>query len=139
MEVVIGSDHRGYELKEIIIGLLENDGYKVIDVGCEGTESVNYPDYAHKLAEYVSPARKGILICGSGIGVCMAANRHTHVRAATCRDVMDAKMTRMHNDANVLCIGADSTTTQLMALEMVDVFLETEFEGGRHEKRVQMI
>ena len=138
--IVIASDHRGVALKADIKLLLENQGIDVLDTGTYNEESVDYPIIAQTLARTIAggQAEQGILICGSGIGVCIAANRFQGIRAATCRSVSDAEMTRRHNDANVVCIGAD-VTPRMLAFEIVETFHETEFEGGRHKRRVDMI
>ncbi len=138
--VVIGCDHGGYELKLPILAYLNEEGYKVIDVGCDSTDSVNYPVYADKLCKVISSgeAELGILICGTGVGMSMAANKHAGIRAACCENTFSARMTRAHNDANVLCLGARVLGAGL-AVDMVELFLETEFLGGRHAKRVEML
>jgi ribose 5-phosphate isomerase B len=140
VKIAIGSDHRGFRLKERLRERLERDGYDVIDAGSGGTDSVDYPDYAFPVAEMVSrgDADRGILICGSGIGMSIAANKVGGVRAALCRTVEDARMTRLHNDSNVLTLSEqkiDDSDTD----ELVTVWLETPFEGGRHQRRVDKI
>ncbi|MBD3856851.1 MAG: ribose 5-phosphate isomerase B [Acidobacteria bacterium] len=138
--VVIASDHAGVDLKARIVELIGEAGHEVRDLGPEDTTSVDYPDYAHAVAESVAAgeAERGILICGTGIGMSLAANRHPQVRAALCHDAFTAEMARRHNDANVLCIGARSTGPGV-AEQMVRIFLETDFEGGRHQRRVDLI
>lgn len=135
LKVAIASDHGGYELKELI-----KNSFKVkwVDLGTDSAKkSVDYPDYGYALAEAVAEgeAEFGIAICGSGIGISMACNRHPQIRAAVCTNTTMAKLTRIDNDANVLCLGA-RLTGDLLAIEIVKEFLETEFEsGGRHERR----
>jgi len=134
-KILIAADHAGFSLKEIIIKNLENFGFEVVDLGTNSAEkSVDYPDFAQKLCKKLR-AEKGILICGSGIGISIAANRFKHIRAALCHNVKCAKLTRAHNDANVLCLGA-RMISEKTALSIVKTFLNTKFEGGRHEKRV---
>lgn len=138
--VVIGCDHGGYELKLPILAYLNEEGYRVIDVGCDSTDSVDYPLYAEKLCKVIADndADIGILICGTGIGMSIAANKHVGIRAACCENTFSARMTRAHNDANVLCLGARVIGPGL-AVDMVELFLNTDFLGGRHEKRVAML
>ncbi len=138
--VVIGCDHGGYELKLPILAYLNEEGYRVIDVGCDSTDSVDYPLYADKLCKVIAEkdADVGILICGTGIGMSIAANKHVGIRAACCENTFSARMTRAHNDANVLCLGARVIGAGL-AVDMVELFLNTDFLGGRHEKRVAML
>jgi len=138
--VVIASDHAGVVLKARIVELIGDAGLEVRDLGPADTTSVDYPDFAHALAETVAAgeAERGILICGTGIGMSLAANRHPQVRAALCHDAFTAEMARRHNDANVLCIGARSTGPGV-AEQIVRIFLETAFEGGRHQRRVDLI
>ncbi len=136
-KVVVGSDHAGFELKEKIAAHLSGRGIEVLDVGTHSTESCNYTVHAHTLCEAIAAgeASLGILICGTGIGMSMAANKHLGIRAAACENTFSARMTRMHNDANVLCLGARVVGYGL-ALDMVDLFVDTPFEGGRHTARV---
>lgn len=138
--VVIGCDHGGYELKLPILAYLNEEGYRVVDVGCDSTDSVDYPHYADKLCKVIADkdADIGILICGTGIGMSIAANKHAGIRAACCENTFSARMTRAHNDANVLCLGARVIGAGL-AVDMVELFLNTDFLGGRHEKRVAML
>lgn len=138
--ILIGSDHGGYELKQKIIGHLQGTGYSVIDVGTDSTASCNYPVYAHRLCERLlgGEADAGVLVCGTGIGMSMAANKHPGIRAALCSDTYSAKMTRQHNNANVLCLGA-RVLGEGLALEIVDTFLQNDFSGGRHADRVSML
>jgi ribose 5-phosphate isomerase B len=138
--IALASDHVGVELKTEICRVLEDLGLEVEDLGPSERKSVDYPDYAHLLAKAVSDGRieRGILICGTGIGMSMAANRHPGVRAALCHDAYTAEMARRHNDANVLCIGARAVGSGV-AEQMAKVFVETSFEGDRHQRRVAKI
>lgn len=139
-EIAIGSDHGGFELKEYLKQQLENQGYNMVDYGCFTTESVDYPDIAHPVAEAVSNGKyeRAIIICGSGNGIQMAANKHRYVRAALCWDIEQTRLTRQHNDANILSLPGRFIDFNLAA-EMVKVFLNTDFEGGRHNIRVNKI
>lgn len=138
--IVLGSDHAGYPLKEEIKSYLEENGIEYCDVGCYSPERYDYAKAAQKACEKVvsGEAKKAILCCGTGIGISMAANKVKGIRAAAVSDYFSAKFTRMHNDANCLCLGARVIGAGL-ALELVDVFLETGFEGGRHQTRVDQI
>ncbi len=138
--LVIGSDHGGFELKGHVIKYLESKGIEYTDVGTYSEDSCDYPDIAKKACDMVvsGEAQKGILICGTGIGISMAANKVKGIRAALCSDVYSAKMTRVHNDANVLCMGGRVLGREL-AFMIVDAFLENEFEGGRHQNRIEKI
>jgi ribose 5-phosphate isomerase B len=140
MRIAIGSDHRGYDVKRRIVLLLQQLGHEVADVGPEGNESVDYPDFAFRVAEAVRDGNvdRGILICGTGIGMCIAANKVPGVRAAPCHDSITAEMSRRHNNANVLCLSADLLGEELID-RMVRIWLETDFEGGRHARRVDKI
>jgi ribose 5-phosphate isomerase B len=140
MRIVIGSDHRGVDTKRRLIASLQEMQHEVIDLGPVGLESVDYPDYAFEVARRVSrgEADRGLLICGTGIGMCIAANKVKGVRAAACHDTIAAEMCRRHNDANVLCLSADLLGEELM-LRMAKIFLETEFESGRHARRIEKI
>jgi len=140
MKIAIGSDHAGFKLKEKIKGLLTELGHEVLDLGCHSTDSVDYPVYGAKVAQAVAQgeAERGVLICGTGLGMSMVANRFPGVRAALCHELFTTRMARLHNDANVLVLGG-RVLGDVLALEMVKVFLETPFEGGRHERRVKMI
>jgi ribose 5-phosphate isomerase B len=139
-EIAIGSDHGGFELKEFLKNELEKQGYTLIDYGCFSIESVDYPDVVHPLAEAVSNGKfeKAIIMCGSGNGIQMAANKHRNVRAALCWDIEQTRLTRLHNDANILSLPGRFINF-VLAYQMVEVFLNTEFEGGRHKKRVEKI
>ena len=138
--IAIGSDHGGYELKQEIMAHLKETGVEFRDYGTFTTDSCDYPDYAQKVCAAVNAgeAKYGILICGTGIGISMAANKIHGIRAALCGDYFSAKYTRKHNDANVLCLGG-RTIGPGLACELVDVFLSTDFEGGRHQRRVDKI
>ncbi|ANX14142.1 ribose 5-phosphate isomerase B [Fictibacillus arsenicus] len=140
MKVAIGSDHAGVELRKEIIALIEELGMEVEDVGCECTTSVDYPDYAIPVAEKVAngEADRGILICGTGIGMSIAANKVKGIRCALVHDLFSAKATRQHNDSNVLAMG-ERVIGPGLALEIAKVWLTTEYEGGRHGRRVGKI
>jgi ribose 5-phosphate isomerase B len=140
MKIAIGSDHRGFDAKRRIVALLAQLGHDVLDVGPDGRESVDYPDFAFQVAQAVSSGRveRGILVCGTGIGMCIAANKVAGVRAAPCHDTITAEMSRRHNDANILCLSADLLGEDLIE-RTVRVWLETPFEGGRHARRVEKI
>ena len=137
--VVIGSDHAGYPLKNAIRDNLTTEGYTVIDVGTDSPASCDYPIYAAKVADAIvaGQAPLGILCCGTGIGMSMAANKQKGIRAAACSDYFSAKFTRAHNHANVLCLG-ERVVGYGLACELVDVFLSTPFEGGKHQLRIDM-
>ena len=138
--IAIGCDHRGFALKELIISFLQNAGHSYQDFGCYSTEPVDYPDIAQKVGEAVVSGNlnQGILICNTGIGISIAANKIKGVRAALCCDVFAAQRARQHNDANVLCLRGENIDTE-SALEIVKTFLATDFEGGRHAQRVNKI
>lgn len=140
MKIAIGSDHRGFDVKRQILVLLQQLGHDVLDLGPDKKESVDYPDFAFLVASAVADRRveRGILICGTGIGMCIAANKVSGARAAPCHDSITAEMSRRHNDANVLCLSADLLGEQLIE-RMVRIWLETNFEGGRHARRVEKI
>jgi ribose 5-phosphate isomerase B len=140
MKIAVGSDHRGYEVKRRLVALLQQMGHEVLDVGPVGKDSVDYPDFAFEVARAVGDGRaeRGILACGTGIGMCIAANKVKGVRAAPCHDSITAEMSRRHNDANVLCLSADLLGEELIE-RMVRIWLETPFEGGRHARRVEKI
>ena len=139
-KIILGGDHAAPELKAIVREHLLAKGFDVVDVGTHSTESCNYPDIARLLCGKLQSGEGdlGILICGTGIGMSMAANKHRGIRAACCSDTFSARLTREHNDANVLCFGA-RVVAQGLALELVDAFVNAEFEGGKHQKRVDMI
>ncbi len=139
MQVIIGSDHAGVMLKKEIIEFLQNEGYDVLNCGTDSSESVDYPDIAEKVAlEVLQKKAPGILICGTGIGISIAANKITGIRAAVCRDAFTARLAREHNDANILAIGARVTGSGL-ALDTVKAFLKADFQAGRHQRRVEKI
>jgi len=140
LKVAIGSDHGGFHLKEELKGVLAELGHEVIDVGCHSPDSVDYPNYAKEVAGMILTGRcdRGVLICGTGIGMSIAANRVPGIRAALCHELFTARMSREHNNANILCMGARVIGAGL-AKEMVKVWMETPFAGGRHERRICMI
>lgn len=137
LPIAIASDHAGVEMKAILSEAIRATGREVLDLGTDGPQSVDYPDFADALAEALGDhkAALGVLICGTGIGISIAANRHRHLRAALCHGVTDARLARMHNDANVIVFGARTTGIEV-ARDALATFLETEFEGGRHARRV---
>jgi ribose 5-phosphate isomerase B len=138
--IFISSDHAGYNLKEQIKKRFSKK-YKFQDLGTSDSKnSVNYPDFAHSLCKKVSKNTKnlGILVCGSGIGMCMAANRHKKIRAAVCYSVKNTKLSRLHNNANIITLGS-RLTKKNTAFKCIDVFINTKFEGGRHKKRIRKI
>ena len=138
-KVIIGSDHGGFRLKNEIIGHLKELGYEVSDLGCYSAESCDYPLIAKDVSkEVLATGNRGILVCGTGIGMSIAANRFEGIRASHCTDTFSARMTRMHNDSNILCLG-ERITGMGLALDIVDIWLKTGFEGGRHQKRIDMI
>lgn len=140
MKVAVCSDHRGFHAKELIKKYLASTGHDVVDLGCEGTASCDYPDFAIAGATSVATGKadRGIFLCGSGIGMSMTANKVKGIRAALCHDELTAEMSRRHNNANVLCLPADLIGEALMRL-MIDVWLKTDYEGGRHDRRVAKI
>lgn len=135
--IAMAADHGGFELKSILKEELLRAGYQVLDYGTNGPESVDYPDFADAVARAIGDgnAELGILICGTGIGISIAANRHSHLRAALIHDAFGARMARQHNDANVIVFGGRTIGTEV-AKDCLKVFLSTEFEGGRHARRV---
>jgi ribose 5-phosphate isomerase B len=140
MKIAVASDHRGYVVKGKILAMVAALGHEALDFGPENSESVDYPDYASKVARSVSDGEvdRGILICGSGMGMCIVANKFDGVRAAPCHDDLTAEMSRLHNDSNVLCLSADLLGDRLVN-RMVEIWLATEFEGGRHARRLEKI
>ena len=137
--IILGSDHAGFKLKELVKKFLIKKRKKVLDLGTKNNRSVDYPDFAHLLGKKIKKNKQfGILICGSGIGMCIAANRYKNVRAALCYDVKSAKLSRKHNNANVIAIGARLTKNNV-ALKCIEMFLKTSFDGGRHLKRIKKI
>ncbi|MEO0006377.1 MAG: ribose 5-phosphate isomerase [Bacteroidota bacterium] len=140
MKIAIGCDHAGFDYKEGIIALLQSQGHMVQDFGAHSAVSVDYPDFAHPVAEAVESglADRGILICGSGNGVAMTANKHQNIRCALCWNEEIASMARLHNNANIIALPA-RYVPEILAQAMVRIFLSTEFEGGRHNNRVDKI
>lgn len=140
MKIIIGSDHGGYDLKDVIKVHLKEKGVEIIDVGTESLESCDYPDIAKALTKKVLEENvKGILVCGTGIGMSITANKYDGIRAALCSDTFSARMTREHNDSNVLCLG-ERVLGKGLALDIVDIWLETPFsEGERHKHRIELI
>lgn len=137
--IAIGCDHAGCEMKKAIIDALSEKGFEFKDIGCNG-ESCDYPVIAEAVCGEITSGgcEKGILVCGTGIGMSIAANKINGIRAALCTDSFSAKYTRLHNDSNVMCLGARTLGIGL-AVELVDIFLSTEFEGGRHQRRIDLI
>jgi ribose 5-phosphate isomerase B len=135
--IALASDHAGFPLKEELKVVLQDQGYPVLDLGTDGTQSVDYPDFASAMAEAITSGRagRGVLICGTGIGISIAANRHRGIRAALCHDATTARLSRQHNNANVLALGARVTGPDV-AKECLEVFLNTGYEGGRHDRRL---
>lgn len=145
-KLVLGADHAGFQLKEKVAGHLRDKGFEILDVGCFDENSVDYPDISARLAEAVKVIQStapeqghyGILCCGSGLGVCIAANRFPWIRAIEAHDHNTTTMSRKHNDSNVLCLGGRVIAPEL-AFELIDTWLSTDFEGGRHQRRVDMM
>ena len=140
MNIALGNDHRGVAVKQRLRDMLQGLGHTVDDFGANSAASADYPDYAIPLAEAVAGGKddRGVLICATGHGMCIAANKVHGVRAANCRDVVDAEMSRLHNDANVLCLSADLLSEEVIE-RMVRTWLDTRFEGGRHERRLEKV
>ena len=140
MKIGIGNDHSALELKAEIIGFLKEKGYEIVDFGTNSTESCDYPIYGEKVARAVAAGEveKGILICGTGLGISLAANKVERIRAVVCSEPFTAKMSRAHNNCNILALGARVVGAELAKM-IVDTWLSTEFEGGRHQRRVDMI
>ncbi len=140
MKYFIGTDHAGFEVKPFVIEYLTKKGIEVEDLGTYSSESVDYPDFAHKVAQAVldNPGTMGILICGTGIGMSLAANKHKGIRAALCHDYYTAEMARRHNNANILCFGARIVGKGEIE-SILEAWLSHEFEGGRHQRRVEKI
>jgi len=140
VDVYLASDHGGVKLKDHLVKYLKDKGYDVHDLGTDSSESVDYPDFANKLADAMKDKNDsfGILVCGSGIGISIAANRHKHLRAALVNEETSAKLSRQHNNANVLCLGG-RLSGDTLAEQCVDAFLTTAFEGGRHQKRIDKL
>ena len=139
-KIIIASDHAGYELKEYIKRIYTKKKIEIRDVGSNSDENVDYPDYAHKLSKIISKNRNtiGVLICGSGQGMIMTANKHKNIRAALCYDAKSTKLSRLHNDANIITLGS-RLISKKNAIKCLNIFLKTEFEGGRHKKRIGKI
>ena len=139
-KIVIGSDHAGYELKKKVMEHLNECGIEVTDVGTDSTTSCHYPVFAHRVCEKIQNGEfeLGILVCGTGIGMSMAANKHKGIRAAACSDTFSARLTREHNNANVLCFG-ERVVGMGLAFDLVDNFIDAEYQGGKHALRVGMI
>ena len=141
MKIAAGADHGGYAIKEAVVRRLRSQGHEVIDVGTDSGEvSVDYPTFGHRVAEMVAKGEveRGVLVCGTGLGICMSANRHRGVRAADCFTPYLAEMARRHNDANVLCLGG-RLLSEDEAWAITEVWMDTPFDGGRHENRVALI
>lgn len=140
MKIAIGSDHGGYELKELIYKFLQEEGFEVTDFGTHSEESCDYPVYAQKVAEAVAAGKyqRGIVLCGTGIGISIAANKVPGIRCALVSDCYSARATRQHNDSNMLALGGRTTGPEV-ALDIVRTWIATEFEGGRHQRRVDLI
>jgi ribose 5-phosphate isomerase B len=140
MRIAIGSDHRGWQVKARLVKTLQDAGHEVFDLGTNSADSVDYPDIASAVSARVSAGEveRGILICGTGIGMSISANKFPGVRAATCQDAFVAEMSRRHNDVNVLCLGGDLLGERLVD-DLVGIWLKTEFEGGRHGRRIDKI
>ena len=140
MNIAIGADHAGYEVKRVIIAFLKEKGHQIEDFGCYSKESIDYPDYAHPVCESIEKGinKYGVLICGSGNGISMAANKHPGIRAALSWNPEIAELGRLHNNANIVSIPARFVSEE-SALKIVEVFFSTEFEGGRHQTRVDKI
>lgn len=138
--IAIASDHAGFELKRLLVEHLEEEGHVPLDLGCHSGARVDYPDMAQRVVEALREerARRGVLICGTGIGIAMAANRAPHVRAAVCHDTTSARLARAHNNANVMALGA-RLTGSAVAIDCLKTFLATAFDGGRHEARVRKL
>jgi len=139
LKVAIGCDHGGPDLKDTVKSVLIELGHEIDDQGCNSSESVDYPNFANAVSSLVKDGKceRGILICGTGIGMSMAANRITGIRAALCHEMFSARMSREHNDANILCLGA-RVIGQGLAAEIVRTWMTTDFAGGRHQRRIEM-
>lgn len=140
MKIVAAADHAGYELKDQLVALLREQGHEVDDLGTNANSSVDYPDYAHRVAEKIASgaAQRGLLVCGTGVGMAITANRHPGVRAVVASDVFTARMSRSHNDANVLALGSRVVGAGL-AREILSAWMNGDYEGGRHDHRVKKI
>ena len=140
MKIAVGNDHAGFQLKPVVISVLEKRGIEILDLGCYSTESVHYPIYGEAVGRAVASgeADMGIVICGTGIGISIAANKVPGIRCGLCSEPLSAELTRQHNDANVLAMGARTIGPE-MARKIVETFLDTEFLGGKHAVRVEML
>jgi ribose 5-phosphate isomerase B len=140
MKIIVASDHRGFAIKQKIVSFITQLGHEALDFGTDAPEPVDYPDFAAKAAKSISngEADRGILICGTGMGMCITANKFPGVRACTCHDDLTAEMSRRHNDSNVLCLSADLLGDRLVN-RMIELWLKTEFEAGRHARRIEKI
>lgn len=140
MLIPIGADHAGFQMKQMLISYLQERGFEVEDFGCFSEDSIDYPDFAHPVAEKVAshPGMKGILLCGSGNGISMTANKHQEIRSAICWTPEIAALARQHNDANIVTLPARFISEET-AREIIDVFFSTDFEGGRHQRRIDKI
>jgi len=140
MKIAVASDHRGFAIKSKILQMIAEAGHEGVDLGTDSIESVDYPDYAGLVAKSVSKGEcdRGILICGSGLGMCIVANKFPGVRATQCHDDLSAEMSRLHNNSNVLCLSADMLGDKLIN-RMINIWLQTDFEGGRHARRLDKI
>jgi len=140
MRIAFGNDHRGYSVRTTVFNIIQRLGHEVVDVGTDTAESVDYPEIAARLCAKITSgeADAGILVCGTGIGMCIAANKFPGIRAAPCHDILTAEMSRRHNNANVLCLSADLIGERRID-DMVETWVATEFEGGRHERRLEKI
>lgn len=139
MKIAIGCDHGGIDLKKTVVAVLQELGHEIDDQGCFSEESVDYPSFAQAVCSLVvdGSCERGILVCGTGIGMSMAANRYAEIRAALCGETFSARMSRAHNNANILCLGARVTGPGLAA-EIVSTWMTTDFDGGRHQQRIDM-
>lgn len=140
MKIAVASDHRGFVIKGKIIAMISDLGHEALDMGTDSPDSVDYPDFAAQVASAISQQKvdRGVLICGTGMGMCITANKFSGVRACTCHDDLTAEMSRRHNDANVLCLSADLLGDRLIN-RMIELWLKTEFEAGRHARRIEKI
>ena len=140
MRIAIGTDHRGFSLRAKLIDLLHQLGHEVVDIGTFSPDAIDYPDIAAQVADKVShgEVERGILVCGTGLGMCIAANKFPGVRATPCHDDITAELSRRHNDSNVLCLSADLLGERLID-RMIEIWLAAPFDGGRHQRRVQKI
>lgn len=140
MKIAIGCDHGGFDLKKVLVSYLQDEGHEVLDQGTFSEESVDYPDFSNKVCQSVRSGEsdRGILICGTGIGMSIAANRYKDIRAALCHEAFTARMSREHNNANILCLGARVIGVEV-ALDIVRTWCITEYAGGRHQRRLDLL